>query len=140
MGTVGDDYAELLIDNMLGSSHVAGVPNTVYLALYNDLAGDDGLGGEVSGLGYVRQAIPNTDAYFPLADSEGLKILDQDIIFPQATAYWGVIVSWALHDAIGGTGVIFWGRLGSTSPQSVPNGATAIIRAGTIFIKVGRSD
>lgn len=73
--------------------------DAVYLALYTVAPDDAGAGGtEVAGNGYARQ--PMSMGAAATAAGVTTKANDAVITFPAATAAWGTIVAYAVHDAV----------------------------------------
>lgn len=93
MSALSDYYENKIIDHMFRGQAFT-PPATVYLALFTAV---DGLEAnnptdEVSGGAYARQAITLT------APSGGVSSNSGDIIFPTATAAWGVVTHGAIVD------------------------------------------
>lgn len=80
-------------------------PSTVYIALYTSDPTPADTGTEVSGGGYTRQAITFTAAAL---DSGKVSVKNMaDVVFPQATADWGLVTHVAIRTAASG-GNLLW--------------------------------
>ena len=103
------DYFENAVLNTLRNVSLA-VAN-VYVALFTTLPGEDATGGvEVSGGSYARQAVTfNPPAAGSMTNSA-------DVVFPQATASWGLVVGFWLYDAASGSNLLYFNNL-TTSKQ-----------------------
>lgn len=88
------DYLENAWLNHVFRNVALASPAAVYLALYLDDPTDADTGTEVSGGSYARQAITFS------APSGG--VIDNSVIitFPAATADWGLITHYGIHDAL----------------------------------------
>ena len=95
MAEFSDFLENKIIDHMLRNQAYT-PPTAVYVALFTSPTDDAGGGTEVSGGGYVRQAVTLSAA------SGGASSNSADVTFPQATADWGTITHLALMDAISG--------------------------------------
>jgi hypothetical protein len=85
------------VNAMFGDAKAAGMPATLYVALY---IGDPGSGGlEVVGNNYARVAVVNTNAVWGAATA-GVKSSLIEVPFPVATANWGTVTHVALFDAV----------------------------------------
>jgi len=89
------DYLEINVLNHVLRNAAYASPGAVYLALYT-LAEDDSntAGTEVSGGSYNRMLVT-------FAAPVGNQVAnDADILFPVASADWGTIVSFGIHDDV----------------------------------------
>lgn len=103
------DYFENAVLNTLRNVPLA-VAN-VYVALFTTLPGEDGTGGvEVAGGGYARQAVTFN------APAGGSMTNNAEILYPQATADWGLVVGFGLYDAAAGGNLLYLNHL-TTSKQ-----------------------
>lgn len=82
-------------------------PSAWYIALFNVTPTSAGGGTEVSGGGYVRQAVS-----FP-APTAGATSNTLPINFPTPSADWGDIAGAALFDASTGGNMLYFGDLGT---------------------------
>jgi hypothetical protein len=101
-------------------------PTTVYVALYTSNPTDADTGTEVSGGGYVRQAVTFT------APSDGATSNSADIVFPVATADWGTITHIGLRDAATLGNLLLYGAL--TVPKTIQSGDQFKILAGDLDV------
>ena len=95
MAEFSDFLENKIIDHMLRNQAYT-PPTAVYVALFTSPTDDAGGGTEVSGGGYVRQAVTLSAA------SGGASSNSADVTFPQATADWGTVTHLALMDAESG--------------------------------------
>ena len=110
-----------VLDSVLGGP-ARSLDATVYVALYTAAPTDAGGGTEVSGGSYARVSVTNNATNFPSA-AASLKQNGTAIVFPQATADWGTVVAFGIHDHITNDSLLIWGDL--TASKSVENGDTA---------------
>lgn len=103
-------------------------PATIYVALYTTNPTDADVGVEVSGGGYVRQAVTF------VAPSSGATSNATDVVFPEATTDWGTITHLGLRDADIGGNLLWYGPL-STS-KTVLAGDQLIFKAGQLTISL----
>jgi hypothetical protein len=101
-------------------------PTTVYVALYTTDPTDDGSGTEVSGGSYARIA-----ATFG-APSNGSSSITADVTFSQATANWGVVTHFGIHDALTGGNLLYHGQL--TASKNVETGDLFKIPTGQLTV------
>jgi hypothetical protein len=97
-----------ILDHSLGTQSWTS-PANIYLALYTTSpSAPDGTGGvEVADAGaYARQAIAFNVASAGATDNTA------EIVFPTATANWGVITGFGIHDSAthGGGNLIYFGN------------------------------
>ena len=112
-GSQSDAYEADMLNYLVGrdptNSNMAAPATARYLALFTTLLDDthgtaDAVGAtEVSGGAYARQAIVGS---FGTAATAGTISNDAEIAFPQATAGWGNIRSWAIVEGTGASAVI----------------------------------
>lgn len=87
---------------------------TLYVGLWDGSPGEDGTGGtEVSGAGYVR-----VDTFglwtIPLGDPLTISN-DTELVFAEATANWGTVTHFGLHEYVSGvSGLLAYGLLWSS--------------------------
>ena len=113
------DYLEsdLLDEVFNGVAYAA--PDT-WASLYTDDPTDADTGTEVSGGSYARVRVYANGGGSPdwnLAVVDGIGYLvdnSDDIVFPTATAAWGTVTHFAVHDAITGGNLLFHGVLDSS--------------------------
>ncbi|GIQ63723.1 hypothetical protein PACILC2_22910 [Paenibacillus cisolokensis] len=93
-------------------------PSTVYLALYtsNPTAADTGT--EVSGGGYARQAV--TFAAPTVVNGKQTVRNNAEVVFPVATADWGLITHAGIRDAATGGNLLYFAEL--ANPRTILNG------------------
>lgn len=103
------DYFENAVLNTLRNVSLA-VAN-VFVALFTTLPGEDGANGvEVSGGDYARQAVTFS------VPAGGSTANSTDVLFPQATADWGLVVGFGLYDALTAGNLLYFNNL-TTSKQ-----------------------
>lgn len=112
------DYLEgKLKDHVLrGLSYTP--PTTLYLALYTSAPNDAGGGTEVSGGGYIRQAVTVSGTYS-----------NSNIVQFPNTGWAGTIVAIALFDASSGGNFLIWNTITSTA---VASGEQPVFNVGTL--------
>ena len=113
---------EILDHLLINASYTA--PSTVYLALYTTDPTDADSGTEVTGGSYAREVFAVDVAAARATDNTSL------VTFTTATANWGTVSHWGLHDAITAGNLMAHGDF--TTAKAVNNGDTAKINAGDI--------
>jgi hypothetical protein len=122
------DYLEnRILDHFLGGV-ASSAPATVYVALFTTAPNDASTGTspspgvEVSGGNYARAAVTNNATNWPNA-SGGAKSNGTAITFATPSANWGVIVAFAIVDALTNGNILYWGLI--TPNKTVNNGDPA---------------
>jgi hypothetical protein len=106
------DYLEnKVLDHLFGNTPFA-TPNTIYFALFTTAPSDAGGGVEVSGNGYARAAIQNTDANWSPAAS-GQKRNSVVLAFPEASGSWGTVIAIGIFDAATGGNLLLHSTINS---------------------------
>lgn len=125
---ISQAYANTLLDQLYGS----GTPATLYFALFTSAPAADGTGGtEVTGGSYARVAVTNNATNFPAAAS-GQKSNGTAIVWPTATADWGIVTDLVVISTSSGAGTRYdWGAL--DTPKTILNGDAFSI-AATQFV------
>lgn len=119
------DYYENAVLNTLRNISLA-VAN-VYVALFTTLPGEAGTGGvEVSGGGYARQAVTFG------APASGSMSNGADVVFPQATATWGLVAGFGLYDALTAGNLLYFNNL--TSSKQIDAGDQLKFPAGQLTV------
>ena len=77
-------------------------PTAVYVGLFTTTLTAGGVGTEVSGGAYARQA-----STFG-APSSGVAVSNADVTFPQATVAWGVVTTMGIYDAATGGNLLYF--------------------------------
>ncbi|OME59488.1 phage tail fiber protein [Paenibacillus odorifer] len=93
-------------------------PTTLYVALYTSNPTGADTGQEVSGGGYVRQVVtfgPPT----PVNGKQTIKNL-ADLVWPVATADWGLLTHVGIRDAATGGNLLYFGPL--DDPRTILRG------------------
>lgn len=120
------NYARnLMLDARYGDGAFA-KPATVYVALFTAAPSVVGGGTEVSGGSYARVAMTNDAANFPDAVA-GMKANGVVVIFPQATASWGVVTHFGFFDSLVGGNLLDYAPLtsgGVAAPKTIQSGDT----------------
>lgn len=132
-GSKSDYLENKVLDHVLsGASGAYTQPSNVFLALFTTNCSDSAPGTEVStsGTGYARVQIACNTTNFPLA-SGGSKTNGTTITFPQATASWGTVVSWALMDAATGGNMLWQGTM---TQKTVDPQDTLSVAAGQLTL------
>ncbi|MGD9749372.1 MAG: hypothetical protein AB7W59_00090 [Acidimicrobiia bacterium] len=122
-----------VLDRLFGGAALS-PPGTWYLGLFTSPPADDGTGGtEVSGGSYARVAVVNDLVQWPAA-SGGSKNNANDIVFPTASAGWGVVTHWGLFDAVSGGNL--WAFAALDAPRTVLLGDDFRFIAGAITLSL----
>jgi hypothetical protein len=125
MTALSDFLEKKLLDHtLLGTTYTP--PANVYVALYTTATTDAGGGTEVSGGNYARQIVTFEEATSP----GGMCQNSANVVFPTATAAWGMITHVALRDAVSGGNLLFHEAL--TEPYPINIGDTFKLLAGEI--------
>ena len=127
MAEFSDFLEDKIIDHMLRNQAYT-PPTTVYVALFTTPTNDAGGGTEVSGGGYVRQAVTLSAA------SGGASSNSADVTFPQATADWGTVSHLAIMDSESGGEMLMHTILDAS--KTINNGDTFKINTGDLDITV----
>lgn len=134
---LGADYHNAVLDAMLGDGHTADFPTTLYAALFTADPSYDDSGTEVSdsGTNYARVAVNNNSTAWPDA-SNGVKTLQEDIVFNQSTASWGLVQWIGFYDTVTvGTGSLVCSSRFAGGPRvNWPDVFTPRISAGTLKV------
>jgi hypothetical protein len=87
-------------------------PTAVYVALFTTPTDKDGGGTEVSGGGYARQPVTFGA---PGPGVNGHRVANSaEVLFPEATANWGVVTHVAIFDAATGGNMLYQGAMESS--------------------------
>ena len=149
-GSKSDWLENVVLDSILGKSTTslstgtgAGIPGTVYIALYNTTVNDTvtaltdectGSGGGGAGTTYARQAVTNSSANWTNSTA-GSKQNKTAIVFStNAGADWGTIKSFAILNSNSTTtgDALYWGDL--TASQAISSGNVVRFSTGAIVI------
>ena len=122
------DYLETAVIQHLFESDFS-APANMYVALYTSAPTDSGGGVECTGGAYAREQVVRGTGWTSAGNATENA---SDITFTEATASWGTVVAFALHDALTGGNMLYWGDL--TTSKSIDNGDTAKIPAGDLDI------
>ena len=127
MAEFSDFLENKIIDHMLRNQAYT-PPTAVYVALFTSPTDDAAGGTEVSGGGYVRQAVTLSAA------SGGASSNSADVTFPQATADWGTVSHLAIMDSESGGEMLMHTILDAS--KTINNGDTFKINTGDLDITV----
>lgn len=120
------DYAEKLLLDWMMTSGTATRPTGWYIALYTAAPSDSGGGTEVSGAGYVRQAVT-----FDAATSPGGTTSNSgDVSFTAVGGDYGTVTHMGIFDASTGGNLLWHGVLSAS--KTVEDGDTITFSAGNI--------
>lgn len=115
------------LDYITGVSPVA----NRYLALFTAPPGETGGGTEVSGGGYTRK-----DVNYGAATTSGSNVTSSEnsaeVLFPSATASWGIITHIAVFDALTAGNMLWYGVLSEN--MKVTENIQIRFKAGTLTI------
>ena len=95
-------YAQNALINATLRNTAYSTPATVYVGLFTTTLTAGGVGTEVSGGAYARQA--STFA----APSSGVALSNADVTFPQATLAWGIVTYMGIYDASTGGNLLYF--------------------------------
>ncbi len=116
MSAMSDYLEPRLLDELFNKVDFVGP--SVFVALFTAAPSDAGGGTEVSGGAYARQLVDTNasagDPKWNLAVVDGIGFLIDnlnDIVFPVATATWGLIVAFGIFDAVTGGNLLVHGTL-----------------------------
>jgi len=130
------NYTENAIVNHLLRNTTFTSPASTYVALFTTSAGlednNSGAQDEIVGSGYSR--VDATAAGGFTSPTNGATSNAADLVFPTATADWGVITHIAIMDAPTSGNVLFWGPLSTV--RTVLSGDSVRIRSGEYDITV----
>ena len=127
MAEFSDFMENKIIDHLLRNQAYT-PPTSVYVALFTTATDDAGGGTEVSGGGYVRQAVTLSAA------SGGATSNSVAVTFPQATADWGTVTHLAIMDAESGGNMLMHTILDAS--KTINDGDTFKIDIGDLDITV----
>lgn len=119
-------YAENKIINLMVRNTAWTPPTTVYLALYLTSPTASDTGTEISGSGYLRQAVVFG------APSGGVCTNSADVTFPIALSSWGNVAYAAIRDASTAGNLLFYGNM--VLPRFVSSGDVLKFLTGNIAI------
>ena len=106
-------------------------PATVYVALFTTPTDKDGGGTEVSGGGYARQPVTFGA---PGPGTDGHKVSNSaEVLFPEATAPWGVVTHVAIFDAATAGNMLYQGALEES--RDVKTGDQVRFKAGDLSVE-----
>ena len=138
MTAFGEYLEHAIINHTLRGIAFPSPPTNLYLAMFTSQTDDTSGGTEVSGGGYARVRLSTTGT-FGAPDGEGTNNLP-DIMFPQATAAWGALTHFALHDAATAGNRLYHGPL-TTAIQinagdilRMESGSLQVNREASIFL------
>jgi len=98
---------EVLLNHVLRAISYSS-PAAVYIALFTVAPTETGGGTEVTGGGYTRQTVVFS------VPSGGTVSNSADLIFPVASAPWGIVVAFAIMDAAAAGNMLYYGNLTAT--------------------------
>ena len=142
MSNASNRLENLVLDHLCRSATWT-PPATLYVALYTAAPSDAGGGTEVTGGSYVRKSLTPGDTLFEATQggttgaSSGTTNQTRNaaaIAFVTATADWGDVTHWAIHDHATNDSPLVWGAFSST--WTINNGNTPQIDAQTMVITV----
>ena len=102
-------------------------PGTVYLGLYTVSPSETGGGTEVAGGSYARQPVTFG------APSGGSTSNTADVTFPMATAPWGTVAAFALHDSPTGANILYFADM--ASPREILTNDQLRFPAGQLTVQ-----
>jgi hypothetical protein len=125
MAAISDYLENALINSTLRNTTYTS-PATVYVGLFTTDPTDAGSGTEVSGGSYVREA-----ATFA-APSNGVSSTNADVQFTQATATWGTIGWFGIHDASSAGNLLYYGAFSVS--KTIETGDVFKIASGNLTV------
>lgn len=127
---VVSNYLEDLLINHVFRNISYTPPTSVFIALYTSDPTDADTGVEVSGGAYARQQMTAGFTVPALGACENAA----GIVFPTATASWGLITHIGIRDALTGGNLLFHGEL--TPNEQVDTGDDFSIAAGALDVSL----
>lgn len=104
MSDMSNYLEESLLNAICRGQTYEGAP-VIYVALYTTAPTDNDLGMEVSGAGYVRQAVTFSEP----SQVVGKATIEntEDVVFPVASSDWGTVTHVGIRDAETGGNLLF---------------------------------
>ncbi len=127
MSKMSNYLEKKLLDHVLTNTAYTS-PTKVYLALFTSDPTDAGSGTEVTGGAYARQEITFGTASSP----GGTSSTTADIVFPVATANWGIVSHVGIYDASTAGNLLFHGALNTARTINIDN--QLVILAGELTV------
>lgn len=125
MGSITDFLEKELLDHICNATY--NVPTTVFLGLFTADPTDTGVAGnEVVDGAYSRVTITFVTAVTRNVTQKA------KVTFPQATADWGEVTHYAIHDAVSAGNVLAHGALNTS--KTVVNGNTPSVATSEVII------
>lgn len=138
MSALSDYLEAALLDLVFNGQGVT--PPATYIALHTVDPTDAGTGDEVSGGSYARVLVNASGGASPawtdaVEDGVGHKVANaDDIVFPQATAYWGVVGYFGIWDADLQGNLLYHGPLDDA--KTITTGDTFRFTAGNLKLRM----
>lgn len=105
--------ANKVLDHLLrGQASTA--PSALYVSLFTVSPTAAGGGTEVSGGAYARKAVTFSGAGGGGAAANGQVTNVADVVFDTATADWGTVVAFAIHDALTSGNMLYFASLAAS--------------------------
>jgi len=130
MAAISNYLEDALLNHILRNTAYTTPGAVVYIALYTDDPTDADVGTEVVGGSYARQLCAGTGSWD--APTNGATANTADIIFPQATAAWGIVTHVGIHDHLTAGNLLFHGAL--TASKQVDDGDTFKFDVGDLDV------
>jgi len=133
------DYLEEALMEEIFNGHDFSPPDT-WVSLYTDSPADADTGTEVTGGSYARIEVEANGDGTPdwndaAVDGTGYLVDNSDVItFATASASWGDVSHFGIHDASTGGNLLFHGAL--TASKAVGDGDTFTFPAGDLDLKL----
>lgn len=132
--------SQTMADRLLGwfkATTFTATSATLYLALFTSGTGPGSEGTEVTGGSYARQGITSSTGWSAISGSPPSTPRQisnaADIVFATATADWGTISHWAIHDASTAGNRIAYGAF--DTGRATPSGKIFKALAGQLVLK-----
>lgn len=127
------DWAETqILTHLYAGSGAMAKPAGRYLALYTTPTTGAGGGLEVNGGGYARQSIALTVSGIAPAQATNAATFD----FPAATAAWGTLTHFAIHDSLTGGNRLHFGPLATA--KTIGTGDVFRVNANSLVLAVAQ--
>lgn len=120
---------EKIVDWALRATAMGTAPASVWVALHTGDPGETGASNEVTGGSYARVEVT---AGFSAHGAAGPTSNSAEILFPTASANWGTVSHWSIHDASTAGNCLFKDTL--TASRNVLSGDAFRFSAGTLQI------
>lgn len=130
---MSDIFEKKVLDHIFRNASLGLDATNVWVGLFTVGPTDSTAGTEVTGGSYARVAVIRTGAGWNAATG-ALALTDNTgaVTFPAATASWGTVTHFAIHDAATVGNILYWADVAIA--KLISSGDTAVFAAGAIDI------